>query len=298
MPETASDEVVVTAAEQIETDARRQGWVSADEWAEQGRDIKDHRSAEYFLLKGEFIEKHKQQEARIAEYEADRQLANQTIRQLAENQKKAAEVERKKLIKELKVQRREALEDGDHVRVDQIEDQMEEVKEEARTEPVTPEPAPQPNNQGLDPVRVQAAFDAWKALPENSWYGTDQIKTDLFNGAAARAEHVAKLKIDPAKGLQEIANDVESRLTSVTKKRPAQTVTPPTEKGTVTKDNKTKINLAEVDPDLLAIARRCVQAGTGTFKTVEEYIAAQQEIEGVDKPKLRIRDGEKYQKSE
>lgn len=167
---TQTPDVVVNPVEQH---ARSLGWKPKEEF-EGNPD--EWRSAREFVERGEMIGKLRAQDRQIRQLEEGiKHIATQNQRAYANGYDNA--------IKELKVQRREAIAEGDAVKADELEQRIEEVKEEKQRavqlagQPIKHTQAPTPE------------FQQW--IVHNPWYEIDEM--------AAWADAAAK-KYVKAKG--------------------------------------------------------------------------------------------------
>ncbi len=135
-----------------EVKAKEAGWVDETAWVADGNDAADWVSAETFNAKGELFSTIHQQKRKIDDLE-------RSIGELKTHQGKIADVERKKVIKELKKAKVVALENEDFTSVVDIDEKMAEVKEIETKQEQASDPA-------FDPM-----FTSWKA--DNKWYSDD-----------------------------------------------------------------------------------------------------------------------------
>ena len=147
-------EKVVAEEGTEEVKARTQGWVSQAEWTEAGNSADDWVDARYFNERGELYRK-------ISNLSKKQKQTEQTLRDLSEHHKKVAELERDKLLGELKRQKTDALENSDFNRVTEIDDEMATIRSEPLPEVETPDPA----------TEVEEAAKDW--ISRNPWYETD-----------------------------------------------------------------------------------------------------------------------------
>lgn len=124
----------------IEAEAKNAGWLDKDAWVDAGRDAKEHRSAEIFIERGEWIGKQKELTKRMDSMERD---TEQRISNLNNLHNQQIEAERAKLV----AQRTASIEDRDVVGADEAQAAIDKLQ-------VIPEQS--------DPT-----FDNWNK--ENSW---------------------------------------------------------------------------------------------------------------------------------
>lgn len=134
--------------------ALSQGWVDKDEWVSQGKPPGDWRSAEVFLERGEFMRK-------TSNLSKENKGLRQTVRELADLNKKVAEFERDKVLSELKSQKVQAMKDDDFERASDLDEQILELKSI---------PAPEIRVDD-DRSSIQESVNAW--VEKNQWYKND-----------------------------------------------------------------------------------------------------------------------------
>ena len=142
----------------IEEQARNQGWKPYDEWIEEGNDPNNWVNPEVYLVKGEFIQKLKNQSRKITELE-------RTLNDLSDHHKKVAEIEYEKALQSLKQQKAQALEDEDYDKVVEIDEKLHETKQEYDQQASS-------NNQNSS---TNPQFEEWISRPENQWYVQDNV---------------------------------------------------------------------------------------------------------------------------
>lgn len=153
----------------IEDKAREMGWKPQDEYE---GDEEKWVSADIFVARKPLFDKIEQEKrSRIS---MERQLAetNKALKELGEHNKKIAEVAYQRAVKELRSAKREALQEGEHVLAEEIQERIDDLKPE-----VVPEvPVYNPNKVKLD---------AWVA--ENKWYADNIEMRNVADGIANTA---------------------------------------------------------------------------------------------------------------
>ncbi len=127
--------------EGVEERARAQGWVSADEWEEQGKDPEAHKPAEQFLADGKSI-------AKVQSRENDQLWREvKTLRRTLETMasKQYADALRERL-NAANAKRLEAVKDADEDAFNEAEAEVEKIRREA-------EKTPAPSNDGVATLR-------------------------------------------------------------------------------------------------------------------------------------------------
>jgi hypothetical protein len=172
----------------IEDRARHMGWVEKERF--RGPDDK-WVDAATFVRRGEEIlpiiqsQNRKLQEAtdnlrrELAEQVKGNKELRESIGALNEFHEENLKEQVARVRTELRSELREARKEGDVDKEMELEEKLRELDEKAKkvpdavkkTETTAPKPA-------VD-VAPDAAFDAWRALPENSWFGSDRKKTAL-----------------------------------------------------------------------------------------------------------------------
>lgn len=143
----------------VEIQASEKGWVPEKEW---DGDPGEWRPAKEFLDRGELMDRISSQTKQLTQYDSKIQQLESTVQQLAEHNKKIAKVEYDKAISDLKKQKADALDIGDHTTVVEIDDKMTDLKQ-SKQETETLEHA-QPAGPHPDVV-------SW--MTENTWYTSD-----------------------------------------------------------------------------------------------------------------------------
>ncbi len=163
-----NNEVVDNAPEpnSVEDRARELGWKPAEEF--DGPEEKWVEADEFVRRQPLFEKIESEKKARVA-LEKALELNNKAMRELGEHSKRQAEAGYKRALRELKAERRAALEDGQIVLADEIQERIDELKPEE-----TPEvPEFNPGKQRLD---------QW--MSENKWYTQDVEMREVADGVA------------------------------------------------------------------------------------------------------------------
>lgn len=154
----------------IEQRAMEEGWVPQEEW--QG-EPDAWRPAKEFLDRGELFRK-------IDELKNENKRIRQSTEELKKHHDRVKQLAYEEALRDLKKEKKQALQDGDVDRVIEIDDKIAETREKQNKEEVQPQPVAQP--QGPAPEFVR-----WEA--RNTWYKTDramkavadEIARDLVN---------------------------------------------------------------------------------------------------------------------
>ena len=164
-PETPQETEAQEAPEvdPAEALARSGGWVSKNEWIEQGKDPALWRDAPIFNERGEFMRK-------ISNLSKQVKSQASTMKELADHHKHVAEFERSKILNELKKQKADAMRDDNFERVVELDDQISDIKNAAVPDIQVSVPD---EKSGIEDMAKQ-----W--VSRNKWYEND---LDLRNQA-------------------------------------------------------------------------------------------------------------------
>lgn len=145
-----------TATDQHVEQASQHGWVSQEEWVEQGKDPDKWVDAPTFNMRGEFFDKIHKQRREMDEM-------RKALDDLKTMQARTAKVEREKVMRELKAAKKAAIEVSDGDAVIEIDERMDELKaqEKQQTDPDIERAA----KEG------QKLFEDWQE--QNPWYEKD-----------------------------------------------------------------------------------------------------------------------------
>lgn len=184
--EEESGEVTGVSSSSIEDRARQQGWKPAEEW---DGDPNDWVGPEAFLVRGELFGKLKNQSKTINEL-------NQVVNDLKEHHSKTAEREFERALNYLKNQKREALDDGDHDLVMELDDKIADTRKSWEEE----------KSKASEPT-TNPEFESWLENPKNRWY----LEKPVMRAAADRlAEEYAQK--NPKATFEDAVKYVESQM--------------------------------------------------------------------------------------
>lgn len=233
---------------EIEREAMQHGWRPKDQFDESSG--KKWRSAEEFMDRKPLFDKIDEQHKRLRDLENG-------VKALAEHNKRIEEAAYQRAMRELRAERKQALEDGDLVKAEEIRDRIDEVKEQQRKQP-----APQ---QASNPQ-----FDAWVA--ENKWYNEDPKLRKFADGVALDLRNQGVN--DPVTFLKSIEREVRETFPDKFR-NPNRDLAPKLDSG----KGSSKPDTFQISADDERIIDRMIKAGVGI--TREEYIAQLRKARGV-----------------
>lgn len=245
-PVVKQEPVQLTA---IEERASSQGWRPKDEW---DGDPDEWVSAREFVRAGELFKKIDDQNRTIKDFK-------KTIDDLAKHQGKIAKVEYERAIKDLKAQKKEALETGDADAVIEVDDRIAEMREAQKEAPVRVQETP-----AVNPV-----FESW--VSRNGWY----------NNQPAMKAYADRLGVELGGSMS--PTDLLSHIEKEVKKEFAHKFTNPKRddpsavEGSTNKGGKGKNSYSLTDEER-RVMQRFVKTVPGM--TEEKYIADLRKIKG------------------
>ena len=200
--EEAGEEAVVDqttpAPTEVETQASEQGWMSKEAWVESGKDASEWRPAKEFVERGELF-KHihttkrelKQTQAALTALQRHHQFVYEKAHQQA--------------IKDLRHERRAALQDEDIDRVEAIEAEIETLNTKHQQESQQLQAEVSAATAGPHPM-----FQAW--ANQNSWYNADEELRDFADaiGIVYAGKH-PEAKSNPQVVLDYVAKEVRKK---------------------------------------------------------------------------------------
>lgn len=162
------EEVVVMSP--TETSARDAGWVSEEEWVEQGKAADDWVSAKEFVRVGDIYKSLHQNKRELKQTQAQLDALRRHNTYIFEKAYQTAK-------DDLRKEKRQAIREGDLEKLEDIETQMEELVDTHVKEKETIQAQPQVQNQEFDQfinrntwysdnpeMRTRADFEGWKYL--------------------------------------------------------------------------------------------------------------------------------------
>lgn len=181
-------------ANPIETQAREQGWVSKDEWVQDGRSESDWRPAKEFVERGEIFKSLHQVKRELKQQKAAHDALRQHHQMVYERAYQDA-------ITKLRHERRQALKEEDLKAVAEAEEKMETLQAEHAKKQQEQQAVTQASNQAAVHPEMQAFVD------RNPWYSQDSDMREF-------AEAVGLIYIQKNPGAQpaDVLKHVESKV--------------------------------------------------------------------------------------
>jgi len=240
--EEATEDVVTELSEE-EQSAIEKGWNP------EGVEGKKHLSAEEFLDRQKLYDDLHSLKRQNKRLQGDIENINKYQEQIRDD-------ERKKVVAELKIQKRDALEEGDHDRVVEIDDRLADEREKAKAEKTE--------------VKSNEDFEEW--IAENDWYQND---TELREEADIYGEvYWAK---NPTKTRDQVYKAVSSHIKRSYKEKfenpkraKASPVDSGTNSGTQKKPAKSKYSAKDLPSDQRSIMKTILRTTKGL--TEEQYL--------------------------
>ena len=234
---------------EVELEAMQHGWRPKEEFDTSTG--KKWRSAEEFMDRKPLFDKIDEQHRRLKDLENG-------VKALSEHNKRIEEAAYQRALRELREERKQALEEGDLVKAEEIRDRMDEVKEQARRQP-----APQPTD-------VNEEFRNW--VVENKWYETDATLRTFADGVALKLRQNGVN--DPKDFLKSIEREVRETFPAKFR-NPNRDLAPKLDSGKGT----SKSDGFELSAEDERIIDRMIKAGVSLSR--EEYIKQLKNARGV-----------------
>lgn len=246
-----------------EEKAMASGWRPQDEWDGDPDDWVDART---FNRNGEFMSRIQQQSKQLNTSASEIEDLKAAMKALGDHNKKIAEAEYKKAMKDLRNEKILALEEEDHSAVIEIEERIDELKETKREMDAQPEKKLEkpPADVAPDPVFVE-----WSNT--NTWYKTDTV----MRGAA---DALGMEYADSNKGapLADVLDYVTKQMATKfpnefgnKRKREPSPVTEGSASGS-RRGKKAKFTEKDLSDEQKQFAKMFVD--TGAFDSVQEYV--------------------------
>ena len=175
----------------VEDQAREMGWKPSEEY--QGDPTK-WVSAEIFVARAPLFEKIELESRGRKVLQKEVGELKQVLKDFSEHHKKVAENEYKRALSDLKRAKRSALEEGDALLAEDIQERMDNLEEPKLPEVKTAQPVD---------VEAQAKLDAW--LAENTWYTTNKKM-------AAIADGIGRVSAQEGKSAEEVMKTMSKEI--------------------------------------------------------------------------------------
>lgn len=190
-----------------EEQARQEGWVPFDEWDGSPGDWVD---APEFNVRGSLMKRIQKQSREIADLKRTSQEQIKALKELGDHNRKVAEYEYQRAIKDLRAKKKEALDEGDSDQVLSIDDQLDQLKEaQAENKKLASQENQDTGSQNApDPKTAELAdyMQTWASKPENAWF-VDNVA--MRNTALELGDKI--LARDPNIDLDELFSEVSKQ---------------------------------------------------------------------------------------
>lgn len=273
---TATEDQSTQEYTEIELKAMAQGWVPADEW--QG-DPEDHVDAREFIRRGELMDRIRSQTKQLRNQSSKIDKLEKALNELAEHNKKLAEIEFKKALDVLRKEKAEALVEEDTDRVAKIEEQIDELKEsKAKIEQTKPVAT---DNRTPEEIarEEQRIYEEWVSKPENKWY-TENDVMQAYADKVATDYYRDNPDVPFTEVIEYAVRKVKERFPKefANKRRSAPSSVAETDDTTTTRksrSSKSKFTARDLTEDQLQVAKTFEASGV---MTIQEYVDQLAEI--------------------
>jgi hypothetical protein len=238
---------------EVELEAMKFGWKPESEFV--SKNGRKWKTAEKFLEDKPLYDKIDEQHKTVKDLK-------RALDAMRKHYDTVRETEYKRALDELKAQRRQALEEGDLVRAEEIRDEIDETKQRA------PKPEVVEDN-----TRVADALKVWKG--ENDWYEQDEDMTAYADGYGNK---LLKQGVDPVEVLEQVTKKVRAAFPQ--KFRNPNRDTAPRVEGNARKGSgRSGPDDSFMSPAEIQIMERFLKSGAPI--TREEYIRDMKKSKGV-----------------
>lgn len=240
-----------------EVTARAGGWRPKEEWEGLEEAWVD---AGEFNYRGELMGRISEQSGKIHSYKDEVEELKTTVNDLKSHNEKIAENEYKRIMKQLRLRKAEAIDEGEGSTVAEIEEQMDTLKESREAAKAAPAAKPETTNIPDMNPEVQS----WLVNPQNAWYNTNKVLHHTANGLAV---DIAAENPDwsPGQVLAEMDTQIRKELPH---KFSPSAVTGGDENKRPSGGKSSKYDPSDEEK---AVGRRFVKQGV--FDTIEDYYA-------------------------
>lgn len=160
-----TEPVVEAVVDPVESQAREQGWINKEEWVESGKSESDHRPAKEFVERGEIFKSLHSVKRELKQEKAAREALQRHHQYVFDKAYETA-------LRDLKLQKRQAIRAEDLESAEIIEEEIEQLKEQHIKEKTALVQSTQAAQAEPMPEFVQ-----WQ--DRNSWYAADQELHDF-----------------------------------------------------------------------------------------------------------------------
>jgi hypothetical protein len=258
-PENTEQPNTVTEPQYTEVEQRAMdmGWVPKDKYS---GDPERWKSAEVFVALDEPIRKIEQQSSEL-------KSMRKALEALREHYGKVQETEYKRALESLKASKREAMENGDFAKVNELDDKIDEFREEAKSIKNTI-PAVE------DAPQVAPEFAAW--VRKNEWYQSQKHMAAYADEVGARLVAQGVSKYEVLKRVEEeVRKEFPNKFRNPNKDTAADLVNGSNKQGSSGK-GKPELELSETERTIMNTLVR------GGHITKEKYIADLRRAKGIE----------------
>ena len=250
--------------------ARLDGWVTLDEWKEQGKPEDSWVPANQFNIKGELMRRIQTQSRKLSEYDTRMHELSETIRELGEHNRKISEVQYKKAMNDLKSAKKAAIEEGDADKIIEIDDHISELKSVKQTDD---KPNGQDTTAKTTPGQtVPVEVTNWLQEDQNKWYFRDIAMRGTANQLYLEYQVENGMDSPPSEILRYVETQMKEKFPNEfglpKKDTPLTTETSST--GTRSEDSKKKYTVKDLSDEQRKIGESFVR--DGAFEDIQEYV--------------------------
>lgn len=247
-----------TGPTEVEEKASGQGWKPETDWEGEPGEWVD---AKQFVFRGELMDRIKSQTKKLSRQETEISGLKDGFKQYQDHADKLAKADFEVQLTKLKDLKKEALKEGDHDTVIEVDDKLADVKAAQIAAEKEAEKPPTPATPELDPK-----IEAW--IADHDWYKTDDMMRGAADAAAAaiRGEN-PQWPVEDV--LDEVVSRVEAKFNAKPKRRASNTVVEGSARRKAPGARKGKFGKSDLNEDQLRVGRTFVNAGA--LKSLDEY---------------------------
>jgi len=257
-----------------ESKARDEGWVPRDEWKGKSADWVDFRE---FNIRGELMSRIKSQSGQLHALAKKTSNLEEALQVLGEHNKKIADQEYKRAIKDMRAQLREAKGEEDFDTVDELEEQIETLKESQKDlqkeekEAEETKTSKKEVSKELPPAQKKIVED-WYNDPNNKWYEEDPFLQPI-------ADRLFVTRLEQNGG--DFSDAFSYMETKIKNRFPDEFGETSKRKGSVTESNgrasgkkkagsKSKFTKSDLSEEQLKVAKTFVDQGI--YDNIQDYV--------------------------